>query len=37
MHKFLEVDLSHFKYIKVIGAGQHSIVWLVEKRTAIRK
>ena len=26
------VDLSHFKLIKVIGVGTHSIIWLVEKR-----
>jgi hypothetical protein len=37
MKKILEVDLSHFKYIKVIGAGEHSIVWLAEKRTAPSK
>ena len=31
------VDKSHFKLIKVIGIGTHSIIWLVEKRTSSLK
>lgn len=26
------VDLSHFKLVKRIGVGTHSVVWLVEQR-----
>ena len=26
------VDISHFKFIKPIGEGTHSVIWLVEKR-----
>ena len=26
------VEKSHFKFIRIIGVGSHSIVWLVEKR-----
>ena len=28
----LDVDKSHFKLLKIIGIGSHSVVWLVEKR-----
>ena len=30
------VDKTHFKLLKVIGAGSHSIVWLVERRPGKR-
>lgn len=30
------VDKTHFKLLKVIGAGTHSIVWLVERRPGKR-
>jgi hypothetical protein len=26
------VEKSHFKFIKIIGIGSHSVIWLVQKR-----
>ena len=31
-HINLDVDLSHFDLIRIIGAGTHSFIWLVKKR-----
>jgi hypothetical protein len=33
---FSDVDKSHFKLLKIIGIGSHSVVWLVEKRTVVK-
>lgn len=29
------VDKSHFIFIKVLGVGTHSVIWLVEKRAGV--
>ena len=31
-----EVDKSHFKLNKIIGTGQHSVIWLVDRRAKVR-
>ena len=33
---YLDVDKSHFKLLKIVGIGTHSVVWLVEKRTVVK-
>ena len=32
LRKYLDVDKSHFDQIRIIGAGTHSFIWLVQKK-----